>query len=100
VLEAVRAEHPERRWRCSATAWAARGGGVPRGPPPASRRGGGTSGAALAVGPGVSRRFAAARLLRRVAPRLALGSGLDPQGLSRDPEVVRAYLADSLVYRP
>jgi len=59
-----------------------------------------TSGAALAVGPGVSRgRVAAARLMRRLAPRLALGSGLDPGGLSKDPEVVRRYLEDPLVYR-
>jgi acylglycerol lipase len=59
-----------------------------------------TSGAALAVGPGASRtRLAAARLLRRLTPRLALGSGLDPRGLSRDPEVVRRYLEDPLVYR-
>jgi alpha-beta hydrolase superfamily lysophospholipase len=59
-----------------------------------------TSGAALALGPGVSRaRITAARLMRRVAPRLALGSGLDPAGLSRDPEVVRRYLEDPLVYR-
>jgi lysophospholipase len=59
-----------------------------------------TSGAALAIGPGVSRgRIAAARLLRRALPRLALGSGLDPAGLSRDPEVVRAYLEDPYVYR-
>ena len=59
-----------------------------------------TSGAALAIGPGVSRgRIAAARLLRRLVPRLALGSGLDPEGLSRDPDVVRRYLDDPLVYR-
>jgi alpha-beta hydrolase superfamily lysophospholipase len=59
-----------------------------------------TSGAALALGPGVSKaRMGAARLLRRLAPRLALGSGLDPAGLSRDPEVVRRYLEDPLVYR-
>ncbi|MDX1648530.1 MAG: alpha/beta hydrolase [Myxococcota bacterium] len=59
-----------------------------------------TSGPALALGAGVSRaRVAAARALRRVAPRLALGSGLDPAGLSRDPEVVQAYLDDPLVVR-
>jgi alpha-beta hydrolase superfamily lysophospholipase len=59
-----------------------------------------TSGAALSVGPGVSRgRVMAARVLRRLAPRLALGSGLDPAGLSRDAEVVQRYLDDPLVYR-
>jgi alpha-beta hydrolase superfamily lysophospholipase len=59
-----------------------------------------TSGAALALSPDLSRgRVLAARLLRRVAPRLRLGSGLDPQGLSRDPEVVRRYVEDPLVHR-
>lgn len=59
-----------------------------------------TSGAALALGEGVSRgRMIAARWMRRLAPRLALGSGLDPEGLSRDPQVVRAYLEDPLVFR-
>lgn len=59
-----------------------------------------TSGAALALGQGVSAtRMAAARLLRRFLPRISLGSGLDPRGLSRDPEVVRRYLEDPLVHR-
>lgn len=59
-----------------------------------------TSGAALALSPELSRgRALAARALRRVAPRLALGSGLDPHGLSRDAEVVRAYLEDPHVHR-
>jgi alpha-beta hydrolase superfamily lysophospholipase len=59
-----------------------------------------TSGAALALSPELSRgRILAARALRRVAPRLRIGSGLDPQGLSRDPEVVRRYLEDPLVHR-
>ncbi len=59
-----------------------------------------TSGAALRLGRGVSRRrVATARALRRVAPKLVMGSGLDPAGLSRDPEVVRRYLEDPLVYR-
>jgi len=59
-----------------------------------------TSGAALAVSENLSRgRMLAARVLRRVAPRLGLGAGLDPEGLSRDPEVVRAYLEDPLVFR-
>jgi alpha-beta hydrolase superfamily lysophospholipase len=59
-----------------------------------------TSGAALALSPDLSRgRILAARALRRVAPRLRIGSGLDPQGLSRDPEVVRRYVEDPLVHR-
>jgi acylglycerol lipase len=59
-----------------------------------------TSGAALQLGPGVSRgRVAAARFVRRVLPRLAIGSGLDLAGLSRDPEVVRKYVEDPYVVR-
>jgi len=59
-----------------------------------------TSGALLALGPDVSRvRALAARGLRRLVPRLALGSGLDPRGLSRDPDVVRRYVEDPLVHR-
>jgi alpha-beta hydrolase superfamily lysophospholipase len=59
-----------------------------------------TSGAALALSPELARgRILAARVLRRLAPRLRLGSGLDPQGLSRDPEVVRRYVEDPLVHR-
>jgi len=41
----------------------------------------------------------AARVLRRVAPRLRIPSGLDARWLSRDPEVVAAYLNDPLVSR-
>ncbi len=40
-----------------------------------------------------------ARALRRIAPKLALASGLDLTGLSRDEEVLRRYLADPLVVR-
>jgi alpha-beta hydrolase superfamily lysophospholipase len=59
-----------------------------------------TSGAALALSDDLSRgRMLVARLLRRLAPRLRLASGLDAEGLSRDPEVVRAYLEDPLVFR-
>jgi alpha-beta hydrolase superfamily lysophospholipase len=59
-----------------------------------------SSGAALALSENLSRgRMFVARVLRRLAPRLGLGSGLDPEGLSRDPEVVRAYLEDPLVFR-
>jgi alpha-beta hydrolase superfamily lysophospholipase len=37
-------------------------------------------------------------LMRRVVPGLALSNGLKVQGISRDPEVVRAYRADPLVH--
>lgn len=40
----------------------------------------------------------AARILRRVVPRLSLPSGLDPSAVSRDPEVVRLYREDPLVH--
>ncbi len=39
----------------------------------------------------------AARVLSRLAPWVGLSTGLDPAGLSRDPEVVRRYLEDPLV---
>jgi alpha-beta hydrolase superfamily lysophospholipase len=59
-----------------------------------------TSGAGLALGRGIPRlRVAAARILRHLFPGFTLGSGLDPNGLSRDPEVVEAYLEDPLVFR-
>jgi alpha-beta hydrolase superfamily lysophospholipase len=59
-----------------------------------------TSCAALALSPDLPRwRVWTARLLRSIAPRLHLSSGLDPEGLSRDPSVVRAYLEDPLVDR-
>jgi len=57
-----------------------------------------TSAAALALPDDFPRgRVITAHLLRWLAPRLALESQLDPNGLSRDPEVVRAYLEDPLV---
>jgi alpha-beta hydrolase superfamily lysophospholipase len=40
-----------------------------------------------------------ARLLGRVAPRVAFTTGLDPDALARDPDVGRAYVADPLVHR-
>jgi alpha-beta hydrolase superfamily lysophospholipase len=58
-----------------------------------------TSGAALSLGAVSPLRVALARVARRLLPRLAIGSGLDPEGLSRDPEVVRRYLADPMVVR-
>jgi alpha-beta hydrolase superfamily lysophospholipase len=43
-------------------------------------------------------RLLAARMLRWLAPRLTVPAGIDPEGLSRDPAVVRAYVDDPLVY--
>ncbi|MCK6507442.1 lysophospholipase [Myxococcota bacterium] len=40
----------------------------------------------------------AKNLLSRLTPRLALKNPLDPKDISRDPEVVRAYQADPLVF--
>ena len=58
-----------------------------------------TSGAALSVGKGVSGfKMWLARVLRRVWPTLAIEAGLDVQGLSRDPEVIRRYEEDPLVH--
>ncbi len=57
-----------------------------------------TSGATLSLSPDQSRaKLRAARLVRRIVPRLALAAGLDPQALSRDPDVVQGYLEDPLV---
>jgi len=42
-------------------------------------------------------RLFAARLLSFLVPRFGLATGLDAEGLSRDPEVVRRYLSDPLV---
>jgi len=39
-----------------------------------------------------------ARLLGQVTPTLTLKSGVDPQEISRDPQVVQAYLDDPLVH--
>jgi alpha-beta hydrolase superfamily lysophospholipase len=56
------------------------------------------SAAALALAADAPRgRLRVGRALRTVAPRLAVSIGLDPEGLSRDPEVVRAYRDDPLV---
>jgi alpha-beta hydrolase superfamily lysophospholipase len=56
------------------------------------------SGAALAVPQG-NGRIRLARLIRAVFPRLALSAGLELTGLSTDPRVLEAYLADPLVER-
>jgi alpha-beta hydrolase superfamily lysophospholipase len=56
------------------------------------------SAAALSMPEDVSRaRVIAAHGLRWLAPRLSLASQLDPEALSRDPEIVRTYLEDPLV---
>ena len=41
---------------------------------------------------------AAAKLLSKLTPRLSMETGLKTELLSRDPEIVRAYEADPLVY--
>ncbi|TVP47546.1 MAG: alpha/beta hydrolase [Gemmatimonadales bacterium] len=38
------------------------------------------------------------RWARQLLPDITLGNGLDPRGISRDPEVVAAYRADPLVH--
>jgi alpha-beta hydrolase superfamily lysophospholipase len=58
-----------------------------------------TSGAALALPPDLSTtKRMLSRLLQRLLPRLTMDAGLDAQGLSRDPDVVRRYLDDPLVH--
>lgn len=59
-----------------------------------------TSAAALRLGDDLSgATLVAARILARLVPRLRLRMELDPAGLSRDREVVEAYVADPLVFR-
>jgi alpha-beta hydrolase superfamily lysophospholipase len=59
-----------------------------------------TSGAALLPPASFSRaRLWLLRAVRLLAPRLSFENGLDAAGLSRDPAVVEAYLADPLVHR-
>jgi acylglycerol lipase len=58
-----------------------------------------TSGAALQIGSGISRSsMLAVRLLSRPLPRLRFSAGIDPKGLSADPDVVRRYVEDPLVF--
>jgi alpha-beta hydrolase superfamily lysophospholipase len=52
---------------------------------------------ALDTGLGPAQRALAA-VLYRLAPSLAIGNGLEPEALSHDPAVVRAYLEDPLVH--
>jgi alpha-beta hydrolase superfamily lysophospholipase len=57
-----------------------------------------TSGAALTLSPDLSAaKLALAKLLARIWPTLSMEAGIDPEALSRDPEVVRAYVVDPLV---
>lgn len=56
------------------------------------------SGPALAAGSGPGPLLqGAVRVLAALLPRLPIPSSIDPEGLSRDPEVVAAYIADPLV---
>lgn len=58
------------------------------------------TGAALAISARLTGpKLIAARVLRWVLPRLRVPIGIDPDGLSRDAEVVRAYTEDPLVER-
>jgi alpha-beta hydrolase superfamily lysophospholipase len=67
---------------------------------PTTVRAGALSGPAFAVPPqGPRWQLAIARLLGRIAPRVAFASALDETALSRDPAVGRAYVADPLVHR-
>jgi alpha-beta hydrolase superfamily lysophospholipase len=59
-----------------------------------------TSGAAVQTGPAVSRAsMFGARMLSRPLPKLRLSARLDPAGLCSDPEVVRRYVEDPLVFQ-
>ncbi len=58
-----------------------------------------TSGAAIDPDGVSAARIAMAKALRLVWPTLRMGSGLDLEGLSRDPQVVEQYLADPFVFR-
>ncbi|MDE0884515.1 MAG: lysophospholipase [Myxococcota bacterium] len=57
------------------------------------------SGPALSLSPDLSPlKLALARLLRRIAPRMAMNAGLNAQGLSTRPEIIEEYLQDPLVH--
>jgi alpha-beta hydrolase superfamily lysophospholipase len=43
-------------------------------------------------------KVAVGRLMSKVLPRLRLGTGLDPKGISRDPAVVQAYVDDPYLH--
>ena len=59
-----------------------------------------TSGAALQLGSVISRvSLIAVRVLSRALPRLRFSAELDPAGLCTDPDVVRRYVEDPLVFQ-
>jgi alpha-beta hydrolase superfamily lysophospholipase len=59
-----------------------------------------TSGAALRLSDDVSRAMiVGTRAAGRLLPRLRFDAKIDPAGLSRVPEIVRAYIEDPLVFR-
>ena len=58
-----------------------------------------TSGSALAVSPELNGfKIRLARVLRKIAPRLAMSAGLDPNAISSEQHEVQRYLADPLVH--
>ncbi len=75
-------------------------GGLEGAPPPAwSRPVDALLLSSPALDPGLSAaQKVALALAGRLAPDLAVGNGLKPDWISRDPAVVKAYLADSLVH--
>ena len=56
------------------------------------------SGPALLGPPGSGTKAALARALSTIVPRLPIPNPVDPTGLSRDPEVVRAYRRDPRIH--
>ncbi len=58
-----------------------------------------SSGAAVSVEALPPSRIRMARLLRKVLPTMRMPSGLDLEGLSRDPAVLEAYTEDPFVFR-
>lgn len=59
-----------------------------------------SSGAALEPGGDIAAaKIFAAKILSRIAPRLSMANEVDPEALSHDPAVVKAYVDDPLVIR-
>ena len=104
VIDAVRASHGPARCCCWATAWA---GWWPRASLPAAwprpqpwfRAVDALVLSSPALDPGMNAgQKLLLALLGRLAPNLAVNNGLKPAWISRDPQVVRNYVADPLVH--